>query len=119
MSMQPEVPVSDVPESRDGRRIAEVNWRSNIDEDIVLLKKGQQDINDKLTLNNEMTEAMLVIFNNTKAFWSFCTKCSKICIWLAKYGTIIAACIVGIYHAIDAVASHDLTAAFKEWWRKP
>lgn len=116
-----EIPNADAEE----RRIADALWRKGIDDSIVTLQKGQislavghQKIQDSLDKNNDMTETVLSIIENAKAFFSFCRKASKVIIWTAKQGTILTLAITALYHALDAIASHDLGALLKTWWTK-
>ena len=98
------------------RRLADLKWRVDIDASIYELHKGQEKIMHQIEVNTAITEFIFTIIDNTKAFWNFCTKASRICIWIAKKGTIIAIAITATYHALDAIASHDIGAMFAKWW---
>lgn len=100
------------------RRLADIQWRASIDDSVTTLTKGQADLLAEIKKNNEMTEAIQTIIEGTKAFWSFCCKAAKVCIWTAKKGTIIAVAVTAAYHAIDAIASHDIGALVAKWWNR-
>lgn len=100
------------------RRLEDCQWRKDMETKVSALQAGQASIQSTLAKNNEMTEALLAIFNGMQSFWHFCGKVSRCLMWVATKGTIIAAFIVGVYHAIDAMASHDIAATFTKWLKK-
>lgn len=100
------------------RRVVDQMWKDSIAASVKSLQDNQTGIQQALVRNNEMTEALLVIFNGTKTFWSFCTKTSKILLYIAKKGTIIALAVTAFYHAADAILHHDLISLLKGLLKK-
>lgn len=82
------------------------------------LEESHTEIKRMISVNNEMTETILSIIEGTRKFWNFCLKLSRGLIWTAKKGTIIAVAVTAAYHALDAVASHDIGAMFTKWWKR-
>lgn len=97
------------------RRKEDTEWKSKIEASIKTLSSNQDEIKNTLDKNNEMTETLLAIFDGMQGFWRFCTKTSKVVVWLAKKGTVIGGAIVVFYHALDALLSHDILAAIRTW----
>lgn len=100
------------------RRAKNKEWETYVTVSIAELKDGHEEIRNALRRNNELTEMIYVIIDNTKSFWNFCTKASRFLMWLATKGTVIAAFIVAGYHAVDAISGHSVSEIFKGFTKK-
>lgn len=98
------------------RRKDDKEFKDQIVARVTSLEDGHIEIKRMIQVNNEMTENILFIIEATRAFWNFCLKVGKIIKWLAKTGTPIAIAITACYHALDAIASHDIGALFLKWF---
>lgn len=77
------------------------------------LKKNQAAIKEALDRNTELTEEIRSIIESVKGFFNFCAKAGKFGVRAAKIGTVLSVALVSAYHAIDAVASHNISDLFK------
>lgn len=100
------------------RRAADTTWKAGIEDSITVLQQGQDAIKKEIQRNTELTETILAIIAATQKFWNFVVKASNACLWIAKKGTIIAIAVTALYHALDAIASHDIGATLSKWWNK-
>lgn len=93
------------------RRAVDKLWKQNLECRVVAIEKA-------IDRNNEMTETLLQLFDGMKSFWNFCSRASKVIIWIVKKGTIIAVAVTAAYHAVDAIAGHDVALLWKALWNK-
>lgn len=93
------------------RRKRDQEWKIDIETRI-------SNIETALAENNKMTKTLLELFDGMEGFWKFCTKIYKCSMWIIKRGTVIAIAITAAYHALDAIASHDVGSMLTKWWGK-
>lgn len=90
----------------------------SIREAIQDLKKEQAEVKLALEKNTELTQSIKDIIESVKGFFNFCAKAGRVGAKIAKFGTIFAVAITAFYHAVDALASHDILSIFKQGTKK-